>query len=180
MQSKEYIDLYQEKMTQYYLPIIWSRTAAWFQEGQSAGPSGLWYNDLIGVILDTQFQHSRQPLIYYTGIFIEEETLRNPDLVYATDASGGKWIEDPRLRRVGVSVLALKREGDELLQVGSITAQVPGKQVVFRGGTYVVALLLQLTTGAVAVILDRGRTRSRRYGPTSQRKILSKRATGPI
>ena len=129
-------------MTQYCLPRIWSRFTAWFQEGQSAGPSGLWSSDLIGVTPDIQSQHSRQPVIYYTGIFTEKEFLHNPDLVYTTDASGDKWTKDPRLRRVGVSVLALKREGDELLQVGSITAQEPGKQVIFRGEIYIVALLL--------------------------------------
>ena len=66
-------------------------------------------------------------------------------LVFATDASGGEFTSDPRLRRVGVSVVALRKTGDSLKAVGKLCAQVPGAQTVFRGGLYAVGLLLRFT-----------------------------------
>ena len=75
-------------------------------------------------------------------------------LVFATDASGGEFTSDPRLRRVGVSVVALRKTGDSLKAVGKLCAQVPGAQTVFRGGLYAVGLLLRFTKGPLDFTLD--------------------------
>ena len=91
----------------------------------------MWSRGLVGLRADTTLAYCHNPVLNYTGVFAEGYTLPTEDLVFATDASGGKWTKDPRLRRVGVSVLALKKEGQDLLQIGSITAQVPGRQTVF-------------------------------------------------
>ena len=71
--------------------------------------------------------------INYEGVWQGGRPIDTKGLVFATDASGGSHSPDPRLRRVGVSVVALKKEAQGLTKTGQITAQVPGRQTVFRG-----------------------------------------------
>ena len=88
-----------------------------------------------------------------TGLWETHEVLDTQGLVFATDASGGEFTSDPRLRRVGVSAVALRREGDTLKEVGRLSAQVPGAQIVFRGELFAVGLLLRFTQGPLDLTL---------------------------
>ena len=69
----------------------------------------MWSRGLVGLRADTTLAYCHNPVLNYTGVFAEGYTLPTQDLVFAT------------LRRVGVSVLALKKEGQDLLQVSRVS-----------------------------------------------------------
>ena len=74
----------------------------------------------------------------FEGVWESGRTIEGNDYFFATDASGGAYTADPRLRRVGVSVVAFKKEGEQLVRMGALRGQVPGRQTVFRGELYAV------------------------------------------
>ena len=88
------------------------------------------------------------------GIWADKEPLSDPELVYGTDASGGPFTADPRLRKVAYAVVACKKQGQDYVQVGAIVGQVPGPQTVFRGEMYAVLQLARYTEGPIDTTLD--------------------------
>eukprot|EP00439_Symbiodinium_sp_Y106_P050547 s3750_g6.t1 len=109
-------------------------TPGWFSQGKLEGPAALWTRGLVGLT------ESTAPARAWFSL----RTLA---------AANG-----PRPCR------ALKKEGSDLLQVGSIVAQVPGRQTVFRGETCAVALLLKHTQGDLDLTGVEKRSRAAKPG----------------
>ena len=80
--------------------------------------------------------------------------MHDPGLVFATDASGGPGGKDPRLRRVAWAVEGLRKEGQHVEQVGSISGLLPTGASVYRGEGYAVEVLLCHTSGEVDLTGD--------------------------
>ena len=104
----------------------------WFQEGRAEGPRSLWTRGLPPKP-EWQVPPPQEDNPIFLGIWADKEPLSDPELVYGTDASGGPFTADPRLRKVAYAVAACKKQGQDYVQVGAIVGQVPGPQTVFRG-----------------------------------------------
>ena len=76
------------------------------------------------------------------------------NLTFSTDASGGPFSKDPRLRRVGVSVICFEWRQGEPVEIGRIVSALTGSQTVYRGELYGILLLLQNTAGDVDSTVD--------------------------
>ena len=126
---------------------------AWFQEGRAQGPRSLWTRGLPPQP-DWQVPPPQEDKPTFLGIWASQEALSDPELVYGTDASGGPFTADPRLRQVAYAVVACKKQGQDYVQVGAIVGQVPGPQTVFRGEMYAVLQLARYTEGPVDTTLD--------------------------
>ena len=118
----------------------------WFQEGRAQGPRSLWTRGLPPKP-EWEVQPPQEDNPIFLGIWADKEPLSDPELVYGTDASGGPYTADPRLRQVAYAVVACKKQGQEYVQVGAIVGQVPGPQTVFRGELYAVLQLARYTEG---------------------------------
>ena len=121
----------------------------WFRQGQGDGPKGFWTRGLRSC--------SQMPLISSCrreGVWNTQGKIDATNLTFSTDASGGPFNQDPRLRRVGVSVICFEWRQGEPVEIGRIVSTLPGRQTVYRGELYGVLLLLQNTTGDVDATVD--------------------------
>ena len=125
----------------------------WFQEGRAQGPRSLWTRGLPPKP-KWEVQPPQEDNPIFLGMWANKEALNDPELVYGTDASGGPYTADPRLRQVAYAVVACKKQGQEYVQVGAIVGQVPGPQTVFRGELYAVLQLARYTEGPIDTTLD--------------------------
>jgi len=80
------------------------------------------------------------------GLFAEQTVVELPvDAVTATDASGGKYSADPRLRRIkGAGVVILSKD---FVLLGLLCCSVPGEQAVNRGELFAMVLAAYRTSG---------------------------------
>ena len=90
-----------------------------------------------------------------TGLWETSNKIDGTGLTFSTDASGGPFTSDPRLRRVGVSVIGFKWVDGEPIEVASICATLAGQQSVYRGELFAVLLLLQHVEGQIDCTLER-------------------------
>ena len=89
-----------------------------------------------------------------TGAWLHEQVLCADGLVFATDASGGPYRVDPRLRVVAFAVTAFKWVSGEPVLVASITGVLPYGSSIVQGEAKALQVLNSRTTGAVDVTVD--------------------------
>eukprot|EP00959_Pyramimonas_sp_CCMP1952_P269765 5639814-Pyramimonas_sp.AAC.1 len=68
-----------------------------------------------------------------------------------TDAGGGRFLNDPRLRRVGWGVAV---KDPDLDAMGTLRGGLPGKQTVNRGELYAVVQSVQNLSGEITIVTD--------------------------
>ena len=122
---------------------------SWFQEGLRDGDAGFWTRGLRPFTPNPTNQQ-----VIRTGIWETQDRIEASGLTFSTDASGGPYTKDPRLRKVGVSVIAFEWKHGQPEEVGRIVSTLPGKQTVFRGELYGILLLLQGTVGTADATVD--------------------------
>ena len=89
-----------------------------------------------------------------TGVFLTSSQVVADGLVVATDASGGKFTKDPRLRRVSWSVV-VGRVQDGLFQVlGTMSGLTPPGTSVAHGESYAIVQTIKHTLGQVDLTGD--------------------------
>ncbi|OLP99123.1 hypothetical protein AK812_SmicGene18339 [Symbiodinium microadriaticum] len=122
---------------------------SWFQEGLRDGDAGFWTRGLRPFAPNPTSQQ-----VIRTGIWETQDRIEASGLTFSTDASGGPYTKDPRLRKVGVSVIAFEWKHGQPEEIGRIVSTLPGKQTVFRGELYGILLLLQGTVGTADATVD--------------------------
>ena len=122
---------------------------SWFQEGLRDGDVGFWTRGLRPFTPNPTNQQ-----VIRTGVWETQDRIEASGLTFSTDASGGPYTKDPRLRKVGVSVIAFEWKRGQPEEVGRIVSTLPGKQTVFRGELYGILLLLQGTVGTADATVD--------------------------
>ena len=125
---------------------------SWFQEGLRNGDAGFWTRVTRGLRPSTPNPTNQQ--VIRTGIWETQDRIEAKGLTFSTDASGGPYTKDPRLRKVGVSVIAFEWKHGQPEEIGRIVSTLPGKQTVFRGELYGILLLLQGTVGTADATVD--------------------------
>ena len=121
----------------------------WYSPNAELGPKLSWLRGL------RSFAKVTEPSCYEsTGLWLSDDIIDGRGLTFSTDASGGPFTSDVRLRKVGVSVAAFKWVNGKPELVASICATLPGQQTVFRGELYAVLLLLQRSAGPIDCTLD--------------------------
>ena len=88
-----------------------------------------------------------------TGIFVDEV----PDstgLVVGTDASGGPYTKDPRLRAVGWAVVIAERQGQEVRVVGTISGVILPPATVPQGEHLAIIEAIRHTSGILELTTD--------------------------
>ena len=122
----------------------------WLLDYRSKVPDDcLWQRGM----LPKKYVHSNaEHELYRDGIFAED----NPTwgrFVYATDASGGRYTKDPRLRHVGWAVIAATHGPQGLTKVGTLSG-VLMNSTVSAGESEAIISLLKLVDEEVDVTTD--------------------------
>ena len=66
---------------------------------------------------------------------------------FATDASGGPHSRDPRLRVVGWAIVAFRRVGDDICELGAISGVLGPGSTVPQGESHALQVLLDRVPG---------------------------------
>ena len=104
-------------------------------------------------MLPKRYIHSTaEHAVYRDGIFAEEKPAWG-SFVYATDASGGRYTKDPRLRHVGWAVIAATHGPQGLTKVGTLSG-VLMNSTVSAGESEAIISLLKLVDEEVDVTTD--------------------------
>ena len=69
------------------------------------------------------------------------------DLVIGTDASGGRFSSDPRLRAVGWAVVLGRRSGTSVHIIATASGVLPRPATVLDGEVFAIAKALELSEG---------------------------------
>ena len=76
------------------------------------------------------------------------------DLVIGTDASGGRFSSDPRLRAVGWAVVLGRRSGTSVHIIATASGVLPRPATVLDGEVFAIAKALELSEGVLDVTTD--------------------------
>ncbi|OLQ04145.1 hypothetical protein AK812_SmicGene12815 [Symbiodinium microadriaticum] len=122
----------------------------WLLDYRSKVPDDcLWQRGM----LPKKYVHSTaEHALYRDGIFAEEKPAWGR-FVYATDASGGRYTKDPRLRHVGWAVIAATHGPQGLTKVGTLS-EVLMNSTVSAGESEAIISLLKLVDEEVDVTTD--------------------------
>ena len=122
----------------------------WLLDYRSKVPDDcLWQRGM----LPKRYVHSTaEHAVYRDGIFAEEKPAWG-SFVYATDASGGRYTKDPRLRHVGWAVIAATHGPQGLTKVGTLSG-VLMNSTVSAGESEAIISLLKLVDEEVDVTTD--------------------------
>ena len=89
-----------------------------------------------------------------TGVWATDQVIRADGLIFSTDASGGPFSKDTRLRVVTYAVAAFKWVSGKSVLIGSITGVLPHGSSVVQGETKALQVLHSRTIGAVDCSAD--------------------------
>ena len=105
-----------------------------------------------GMLPKKYIQSTAEHAVFRDGIFAEEKPPWGR-FVYATDASGGRYTKDPRLRHVGWAVIAAVHGPQGLTKVGTLSG-VLMNSTVSAGESEAIINLLKLVDEEVDVTTD--------------------------
>ena len=105
-----------------------------------------------GMLPKRYIQSTAEHAVFRDGIFAEEKPPWGR-FVYATDASGGRYTKDPRLRHVGWAVIAAIHGPQGLTKVGTLSG-VLMNSTVSAGESEAIINLLKLVDEEVDVTTD--------------------------
>ena len=89
-----------------------------------------------------------------TGVFLTSSQVVADGLVVATDASGGKFTKDPRLRRVSWSVVVGRVQDGLFQELGTMSGLTPPGTSVAHGESYAIVQTIKHTLGQVDLTGD--------------------------
>ena len=122
----------------------------WLLDYRSKVPDDcLWQR---GMLPKRYIQSTAEHAVFRDGIFAEEQPPWGR-FVYATDASGGRYTKDPRLRHVGWAVIAAIHGPQGLTKVGTLSG-VLMNSTVSAGESEAIINLLKLVDEEVDVTTD--------------------------
>ena len=89
-----------------------------------------------------------------TGVFLTSSQVVADGLVVATDASGGMFTKDPRLRRVSWSVVVGRVQNGQFQELGTMSGLTPPGTSVAHGESFAIVQTIKHTLGQVDLTGD--------------------------
>ncbi|CAE7233951.1 unnamed protein product [Symbiodinium natans] len=107
-----------------------------------------------------------------TGVFLTSSQVVADGLVVATDASGGMFTKDPRLRRVSWSVVVGRVQDGQFRELGTMSGLTPPGTSVAHGESYAIVQTIKHTLGQANQCADElAGKRAATISPVAGRKV---------